>query len=72
MQENSGDEKRVKAPKDAEESKEEQHLDEALYDTFPASDPVSVTQKGEPTAPKRGKESDRNRTADEVKRKWQP
>jgi hypothetical protein len=69
MQENSGDERRVKVPKDAEESKEEQDLDEALYDTFPASDPVSVVQKGEPTAPARGEESDRKRKADEVKRK---
>jgi hypothetical protein len=69
MQENPGDEKRVKPPADAEESKEDQCLDEALYDTFPASDPVSVVQKGEPTAPRRDEESDRNREADEVKRK---
>ncbi len=29
----------------------EQELDEALADTFPASDPVSATTKGRPTAP---------------------
>lgn len=69
MQENSRDDKRVKPPADAEETKEEQDLDEALYDTFPASDPVSVIQKDEPTAPARGEESDRKRKADEVKRK---
>jgi hypothetical protein len=69
MQGNSDESKRVKPPANEEQTKEEQDLDEALYDTFPASDPVSVTQKGEPTAPPRGEESDRKRKADEVKRK---
>lgn len=69
MQDNSTDEKRVKPPRNEPRTKEEQDLDEALYDTFPASDPVSVIQKGEPTTPPRYEESDRKEKADEVKRK---
>jgi hypothetical protein len=56
MADKFGDDKRVKPLEEKEQSKEEQDLDEALYDTFPASDPLPVTPKADPAdrAPKRG------------------
>jgi hypothetical protein len=45
--------RRVIPPSGRNEPKQERDLDEALYDSFPASDPVSATQKGEPTSPPR-------------------
>lgn len=35
----------------AEKRKREEKLEEGLDDTFPASDPVSVTQPGKPAGP---------------------
>ena len=58
------DDKRVNPPENEEQSDEDEDLDEALYDSFPASDPVSVVQKGEPTAPARGELIDRKEKAD--------
>ena len=63
------DDKRVKQPEGEKSSKREQDLDEALYDSFPASDPVSIIQPGEPTSPKREGEINRNPPADKIKRK---
>jgi hypothetical protein len=68
MQDKLDQDKRVKAPEDQDHPKEEQDLDEALYDSFPASDPVSVVQKGEPTSPARGEEVDRKQKADKMKK----
>jgi hypothetical protein len=68
MQENSDSRKRVKPPADEEQTKEEQDLDEALYDTFPASDPLPASREETPPPPS-DKESDRKRKVDEVKRK---
>lgn len=69
MHENPDDKKRVTPPAEAEQTKEEQDLDEALYDTFPASDPLPVTPQAEPALSARGEESDRKREAYEAKRK---
>ncbi len=66
MQDKNDDDKRVIPPQDEEQDKEDECLDEALYDSFPASDPVSVVQKGEPTAPPRGEEIDRKEKADKI------
>jgi hypothetical protein len=60
------DDKRVNPPEGEEQDEEDEGLDEALYDTFPASDPVSVVQKGEPTAPARGVLIDRKEKADKI------
>jgi hypothetical protein len=60
------DDKRVNPPEGEEQTEEDECLDEALYDTFPASDPVSVVQKGEPTAPARGEMIDRKQKADKI------
>ena len=68
MQDKLKPEERVKAPEGEEQTPQEQELDEALYDTFPASDPVSVVQKGEPTSPPRGEEIDRKEKVDQIKR----
>ncbi len=68
MQDKLDPDERVKPPADEEQTKEEQDLDEALYDSFPASDPVSVVQKGEPTAPPRGENVDRKEKADKMKK----
>jgi hypothetical protein len=68
MQENSDDRKRVRLPADEEQTKEEQDFDEALYDTFPASDPLPASREEPPTAAS-DNESDRKRKVDEVKRK---
>ena len=69
MTSNFRDDMRVKPPRGEKRSKEDETLDEALYDTFPASDPVSLIQKGEPTAPPRGEEIDRKAAADQSKRR---
>jgi hypothetical protein len=66
MRDKLDSDKRVKAPEDEEQTKEDQELDEALYDSFPASDPVSIEQKGEPTSPPRGQEIDRKEQADKT------
>ena len=68
MQDKLDHDKRVKASEDQDHPKEEQDLDEALYDSFPASDPVSVVQKGEPTSPVRGEDVDRKQKADKMKK----
>ena len=68
MQDKFDSDERVKPPAEEEQTKEEQDLDEALYDSFPASDPVSVVQKGEPTAPPRGESVDRKEKADKIKK----
>ena len=58
--------KRVKRPEHEASNKEDECLDEALYESFPASDPPAVVQKGEPTAPSRGAEIDRKERADKI------
>ena len=63
------DDTRVKPPRGETRSEVDEILDEALYDTFPASDPVSLIQKVEPTAPPRGEEIDRKPAADQSKRR---
>lgn len=63
----AGDE-RVKAPEGEAQSREDHELDEALYDTFPASDPISGLQRVEPTSPPRGEEIRRKENADKGKR----
>jgi hypothetical protein len=68
MPDKSRDDERVKPPKDEEQPQEEQDLDEALYDTFPASDPLPVTPTAEPKVPPRGAENDRDAPADKSKR----
>lgn len=40
-----------KAETEAEKRKREDKLEEGLDDSFPASDPVSVTQPGKPAGP---------------------
>lgn len=55
---------RVKPPAGVEQSREDHELDEALYDTFPASDPISGLQQVEPTSPPRGEEIRRKENAD--------
>ena len=58
---------RGQPPQDAGEPKEEQDLDAALADSFPASDPVSSVFTGVPTAPPRDEEIDRDKEADKRK-----
>ena len=53
MQDKLDNDKRVIAPEDEEQPKEEECLDEALYDTFPASDPATSPQKTSPPAYRR-------------------
>jgi hypothetical protein len=69
MSDKSSEEKRVKPPEGKTQPKEEQDLDEALYDSFPASDPVSMPGKGEPTAPARDGDVDRKPEEDKSRRK---
>jgi hypothetical protein len=68
MKDKSAEDERVKAPGGQQQSKEDHELDEALYDTFPASDPVSGIQQVEPTSPPRGEEIHRKENADKGKR----
>jgi hypothetical protein len=68
MQDKLDNDKRVKAPEGEEQTPEDEELDEALMDSFPASDPPAATQKGEPTSPPRGEEIDRKREADKSKK----
>lgn len=53
---------------DEDASAEEADLDEALMETFPASDPVSISPKIEPTRPAKDEENNRNQPADGGKR----
>lgn len=60
------DDKRVTPPADEDCPKEEQDLDEGLYDTFPASDPVTAPQKSEPAGMPTPEEIDRAQKTDRI------
>jgi hypothetical protein len=60
--------KRVQAPEGEECPKEEQDLDENLYDTFPASDPATGPQKADPAGVPTQEEIDRAQQADKIKK----
>ena len=49
----SRDDDRLKPPGEGKPPKQERDLDEALDDTFPASDPLPVTPKADPPIPPR-------------------
>jgi hypothetical protein len=68
MQDKLDNDKRVIAPEDEEQPKEEECLDEALYDTFPASDPATSPQKSEPAGVPTPEEIDRAQKSDKSKR----
>lgn len=54
-------------PQEVEKTEKDALLDDALEDTFPASDPVAPISPGEPTAPRRENESDRPTSPDQSK-----
>jgi hypothetical protein len=68
MKDKLAEDERVKPPAGVEQSREDRELDEALYDTFPASDPLSQIQQVAPTSPPRGEEIRRKEIADKGKR----
>ena len=68
MQDKLDNDKRVIAPEDEEHPKEEQSLDETLYDSFPASDPATSPQKSDPAGVPTPEEIDRARKADKIKK----
>jgi len=65
MQDKLDPDKRVQAPDGEECPKEEQDLDENLYDTFPASDPATGPQKSEPAGVPTPEEIDRAQKSDQ-------
>lgn len=69
MEDKSNKDHRVIPPEDADRTKEEETLDEALYDTFPASDPAPTTPRREdPAGVPTPEEIDRARKADQSRR----
>ena len=68
MQDKFEQDKRVKAPEGKDRPKEEQDLDESLYDTFPASDPATGPQKSEPAGVPTAEEIDRVEKADKIRK----
>jgi hypothetical protein len=68
MQDKLEQDKRVKAPEDEDCPKEEQDLDENLYDTFPASDPATGPQKSDPAGPPTAEEIDRAKQSEKVRK----
>jgi hypothetical protein len=66
MHEKLESDKRVVPPKGAKQTEEQQCVDEALYDTFPASDPAQTTpQRSDPAGVPTPEEIDRAREADQ-------
>lgn len=56
---------RIKSPEEAEADMDDKSLDEALDQSFPASDPPSMTQPKDNSATEVEKERDRDQTLSE-------